>query len=211
MNQKTKAIIEILIIVLLFISLSYIIQTNIESIRNIIGDGYDSMLFYILMTVVAVVIAPISATPLLPLASNLWGWLIAAILSIIGWTIGSLIAFVLARIYGLLIIRKFIPIERIRDIEKKIPDENIFWSIVFLRMILPVDLLSYALGIFSKINTRDYLLATIIGVAPFAFVFAYLGEMPILYQIISFLIAMIILLIGFIIKKIRDKKKIKKR
>tara|TARA_Y100000034_G_scaffold46233_1_gene56878 strand:- start:23698 stop:24315 length:618 start_codon:yes stop_codon:yes gene_type:complete len=205
MNQKTKAIIEILIIILLFISLSYIIQTNIELIKEVFGDGYNSMFFYVLMTVVAVVIAPISATPLLPLASNLWGWLIAAILSVIGWTIGSLIAFVIARIYGLSIIKKFIAIEKIRSIEKKIPDENIFWSIVFLRMILPVDLLSYALGIFSKISIRDYLLATIIGVAPFAFVFAYLGEMPFLYQVLSFLIAMIILLIGFIIKKMRDK------
>ncbi|MAG79102.1 hypothetical protein CMI40_01875 [Candidatus Pacearchaeota archaeon] len=205
MNQKIKAIIEISIIILLFISLSYIIQTNIDSIKEVVGDRYTSMFFYILITVVAVVIAPISATPLLPLASNLWGWLIAAILSIIGWTIGSLIAFVIARIYGLSIIKKFISIEKIRNIEKKIPDTNIFWSIVFLRMILPVDILSYTLGIFSKIKTRDYLLATIIGVAPFAFVFAYLGRMPLLYQVISFFIAMIILLAGFIIKKIRDK------
>jgi len=71
-------------------------------------------------------------------------------------------------------------------LEKKIPKENLFLGIIFLRMVIPVDILSYALGLFSKIKTRDYLLATIIGVSPFAFIFAYLGRMPFYYQIFVF-------------------------
>jgi len=37
-----------------------------------------------------------------------------------------------------------------------------------LRMVLPVDILSYALGLFSNISFIRYMLATIIGVTPFS-------------------------------------------
>ena len=51
-----------------------------------------------------------------------------------------------------------------------------FMSVVLLRMVLPVDVLSYALGFFSDISLWRYTTATIIGIAPFAFIFAYAGD-----------------------------------
>ena len=75
-------------------------------------------------------------------------------------------------------------------------------------MIVPVVILSYALGLFSKMKTRDYVLATLIGVSPFDFVFAYLGKMTIQYQLAAFLVIAIILIIGFIVKEKRRKKRV---
>ncbi|MAH03199.1 hypothetical protein CMI39_00220 [Candidatus Pacearchaeota archaeon] len=207
MDQKTKSIIEVFFIILIFIVLSYIVQTNLEYFKDIIGDGFVGMFFYVLITIIAVVVAPVTAMPfLLPIAANLWNWVFVAILSIIAWTIGAIIAFILARIYGVRIVKKFVSIDKITKFEKMIPKKNIFWSVVFLRMVIPVDILSYALGIFSKISIRSYLLATLIGVAPFAFILSYLGQMPFYYQIVAFLIAIIIIISGVIIKKIRDRK-----
>lgn len=49
-------------------------------------------------------------------------------------------------------------------------------------------------------STRSYILATIIGITPFAFIFAYLGVVPIQYQIISFLVVGVLILIGWIVR-----------
>jgi len=178
MDKKIKPFLDLGIILLLFVASSYIISSNIEFIKGIIGEDYKGMIFYLILAIVSEIIIPISALPMMPLASNLYGGFIAAILSIIGWTIGGIIAFMLARIYGVSVIEKIVSMEKIRKFEEKIPQENIFWSIVLLRLVIPVDVLSYALGIFSRIKLKDYILATFIGLTPFAFAFAYLGEMP---------------------------------
>lgn len=172
-----------------------------NAIQLFIDKGILSMLIYVFIVIVAIVIAPISAMPLLSIASNLWGWILAAILSIVGWTIGALIAFEIARKYGVPLVNKFVSLKKIEQVERRIPKQNIFWSIVFLRMVIPVDILSYALGLFSEISRNKYFLATLIGVSPFAFVFAYAGEMPFYYQIIAFSIALMIFLAGLFFTK----------
>jgi len=190
--------------------MSYFVQTNLEQIESMIGPGSYGMIIYVFITIIDIVIAPISTFPLISLASNLWGVFPAALLSIIGWSVGAYIAFFLARRYGVRIVRKFISIEKVHEIEKKIPDENIFWSIVFLRVVLPVDILSYALGLFSKIKTRDYVLATFIGTIPFAFIFAYLGVLPFILQVSLLTTAFLLLVLGYFTKKTIDKRKERK-
>lgn len=205
MNTKTKSILGILIIIILFVLFSYFVQTNLGFFEDLIGEGVSGMLIYVLIKIIAIVVAPVSTLPLVSVASNLWGGFIAGVLNIIGWTIGAMIAFMLARKYGVDLIKKFVPIKKINKLEGRIPEENIFWSVVFLRMVIPVDILSYALGLFSKMKARDYLLATIIGIIPFAFILAYIGALPFYYQLIVLLIAGIILLVGLIIKRKREK------
>jgi len=187
--------------VILFIFFSYAVQTNIDFFKSLIGEGFYGMFVYVFVTIIAVVFAPVSTMPLMPIASNLWGVISAAILSIIGWTIGAFIAFFIARKYGVKIVKKIIPIKKIDKYEKFIPQKNIFWSIVFLRLILPVDILSYALGLFGRIKTKTYMLATIIGITPFAFLWAYFGEIPYQYQIVVLIIVMIILFLGYMINQ----------
>ena len=169
------------------------------------------MLVYIFIVILAVVIAPVSALPLLPVASQLWGWFLAGIFGIIGWTIGGLIAFEISRKYGVPLVKTLIPLEDLYKIEKKIPSKNIFWSIVFLRLLFPVDILSYALGLFSKISRKDFILTTLIGVTPFAFAWAYLGSLPIYYQIVGLWLASMIFLTGWLITLVRKKLKIRKK
>ncbi|MCH7850769.1 MAG: VTT domain-containing protein [Nanoarchaeota archaeon] len=202
MKETQRSLLAILIVILLFAISSSIIQQNIEGIENFIYKGYIiGALVYIFIVAVAVVIAPVSVIPLIPLMSMMYGWQISGLLSILGWTLGAGIAFKLSREYGIPLVKKFISLKKIENIEKKIPKRNIFWSIVFLRMALPVDILSYALGLFSKVKFKTYLIATIIGITPFAFILAYIGILPIYYQIISLAIGSIIIILGVLIKK----------
>ena len=192
MNPKLKSLLEILAIILLFALSSYLVRQNIDFLKSVIGNDFG-IFFYILIAIFAVVVAPISMMPLIPLASNIFGWLSAAVFSIVGWTIGSFIVFFISRKYGVPLIKKFVSLEKLEKLENKIPKENLFLDLILLRMIIPVDILSYAISLFTKINFRTYALTTIIGIIPFAFVFSYLGTIPLKYQIIGILIAIFII------------------
>ncbi len=193
MKEKTKSFIGLLIILGLFILSSYLVRENIDLIKDLIGNDFLGILIYILITITAIVIAPISMMPLIPIASNIWGRVPTAIILIFGWTLGSIIVFYISRKYGVPLIKKFVSLEKINKLESKIPKENLFLDILLLRMIIPVDILSYALGLFSKVKFKTYFLATIIGLIPFAFVFSYLGTIPFYYQILGFFIVGIII------------------
>lgn len=196
MNQRIKALLGLALILSLFILVSYFVRENQEVLYNLVGDSFLGIIAYITITIIAIVIAPISMMPLIPLAANMWGIFFGGIINIIGWVLGSFIVFYLSRKYGVRLIKKFVSLEKINELEKKVPKENLFFSIVILRMIVPIDILSYALSLFTKINFRTYALTTIIGVTPFAFAFSYLGTVPIYYQIAGFiLIGLIVVLI----------------
>lgn len=202
MNEKTKSIFNLLLVILFFILFSYLIQTNLEEVSYFMGDSpLGGALAYIIIITIAVVIAPVSAIPILPMVSNMYGWFTAGVLSIIGWTLGGCIAFIISRKYGTRLVKKLVSVEKINKLENRIPKKNIFWSIVFLRMSIPVDILSYALGLFSNIKFRTYFLATLIGVTPFAFVLAYVGTLSFYYQLTALTVAGIIIILGIKFRK----------
>ena len=202
LSEKSKSFIGLLIILALFILSSYFVRNNIEFIKDLIGNDFSGILIYLLITITAIIIAPISMMPLIPIASNLWGWFYAGIIHIIGWTLGSIIVFFISRRYGVVLIKKFISLKKINKFESKIPKENLFIDLVLLRMILPIDILSYALGLFSKVDFKTYVLTTVIGITFFAFVFSFLGTVPIYYQLIGFfIVGLIVVLIHEFHKK----------
>lgn len=141
------------------------------------------MVLYVLLGVVAVVIAPISTFPLLPVAVSLWGPFWAASLSIIGWTLGSVIAFVLARRYGKPIVERFADVSEVERLVGVMPKENLFLTLTFLRIAVPVDIFSYAVGLFVPVSVGVFVLSTLVGVSPFAFIFSYAVTKSIWYQV----------------------------
>jgi len=226
MNDKRKeavnSIIALLVIVMAFLVASYYSQIYIEEIRSFIGEGYTGMFIYVLLNVIEVIIAPVNLLPTIAIASSLWGGFTAGLLTTIGWVVGAFVAFMLARRFGLPLVRKLVSVDKIQKIEDKIPNKHVFWSVVFLRIILPADILSYVLGLFSKISKRDFVLATTLGVAPLAFALAYLGTFPLEYQIIAFVIAGTFIMAGYLtyrkkevikdeIKKIKLKRELKRK
>ena len=193
MHPKTKSFLAALFVIFLFVLVSYYTKQNIEFLKELIGNDFRGILIYILITIFAIVFAPVSMMPLIPLASNLYGVFYAVAINIIGWTIGSFIVFFICRKYGVSIIKKFVSLNEIYKWENKIPKKRVFFTLILLRMTIPVDILSYALSLLTKINFKTYATPPIIGIIPFAFVFSYLGTIPLIYQIIGFII------IGFVV------------
>ena len=152
----------------------------VENIGNIFltyaGGNYALFsLVYIFLLVASVVVAPFTM-PLFLVSGGIFGPVVAALYNIIGWSIGAILAFLIARFLERSVLSRFVSLKKINEYEKKIPKEMEFWGIVLLRVVMPVDILSYALGFFSSISLVRYTIATIIGITPFAVLFAYGGS-----------------------------------
>jgi len=129
---------------------------------------------FVASSALAVVLPVASNLPLVPLVVPSWGPLATAALLLLGWILGSAASFVLARRARQWIVRRFPAVQRHADIERLIHPRHRLASLVSLRMTFPVDVLSYALGLFSERTTlSEVMTSTAIGAAPFALVFAW--------------------------------------
>ena len=135
------------------------------------------LIVYVLLNIVDAIIVPGATLPLIPIAARAWGHVVAAVVTTIGWTTGSLIAFYIGRRWGAPLVKKLTSWERVKRLRRYVP-KNPFWSVVALRLMLPMDVLSYVLGLFSEMHWGRYALATAMGLTPSAFVLAWLGKMP---------------------------------
>ena len=154
----------------------FFIQSDVLAELGVVMEesvfGYAA---YVAILVASVVVAPITVLPIIPFAAVVFGPLTTALLSIVAWSIGAVIAFLIARYVGKPIVSFFIPIERLEALEGKLSGTDEFVGLLLLRMIVPVELLSYAVGLFTKVPLPLYTLVTILGVAPFSFIFSYGG------------------------------------
>jgi uncharacterized membrane protein YdjX (TVP38/TMEM64 family) len=199
MKEQIKGFIGILLVGALFFLASYYSQRYLD----IIGPYFSGRFYWILFIIIfaiSIIIVPISASPILPLGSSIWGWPIAGLLAVLGWTLGGVIAFLISRYFGTRIVSKILNIKKIEFLDNFIPKVHVFWVVVLFRAIVPLDI-SYFLGLFSRISLRSFIISTIIGLIPFCLVLAYLGTIPISYQIITFLIIGIIFYLYYLTHK----------
>lgn len=184
MEPKIKTdLLKLFSLVLFFIIAIFLTNYYEVEIIKYLDFGYWGMLIYVLLATSSTVLAPINTLPLITVATALWGGFISALLSITAWTLGAIIAFIIARKFGRPFIEKHYSLEKISRYEKILGDKYVFWNIVALRIMIPVDLLSYAIGLFTSVKLFTYSLATLIGVSPFAFLLAYSTTFPPLLQI----------------------------
>jgi uncharacterized membrane protein YdjX (TVP38/TMEM64 family) len=163
-----------------------LVHAHADSIRDFIDQQPAwGLLLYVLLNILDALIAPGATLPLIPVASRVWGPILTAFVTTAGWTSGSLIAFLVARRWGAPMVEKMTSMRRVREMKRYIP-EDLFWSIVLVRLVLPMDIISYVLGLFTKMGWARYAGATAIGLAPPAFLLAFLGKLPHAYEIIAF-------------------------
>ncbi len=148
---------------------------------QVLTDGLHLMgglqyVTYILLLTIAVVCAPVVVMPIIPIAAMTLGPFITAILSIVGWSLGAAIAFLIARHYARPYIEDYTVVSNVDVIMQKMSKRTQFWGVVILRLTLPVDIVSYALGLTKSLSFARYIGGTIVGVSWFSFAFAYMGD-----------------------------------
>jgi len=200
------SIFGLFLIVVVFVLVTILTNHYQTVIADVVTKNNEaSLLIYVAVTILATVIAPVSTLPLIPLATSMWGWFVAGLLSIFGWVLGAQIAFFLARKYGKKLVIKIISLQKLEKMEHQFGTDNIFWTIVLLRMTVPVDILSYALGLFSTVSARIYFFATLLGVIPFAFIFAYAGSLSLGNQLMVLVEVSLFIFVVYLFKKYLNK------
>ncbi len=193
-NSRYKQIGSLVALALVFLIVSYFARQYSDTLAVIVrSGGVLGMLGFVLLTALFVIfVIPLDIAFLIPIGSVVFGPVPTALMSITGWALGAAVAFGIARNLGRPMVERLIGLDRVLVAEKRIPKRNLFWSVVALRMTVSVDILSYALGLASSMPWSNYVLATVIGVTPFGFFFAYTGTLPFVLRIVSIAIAVAI-------------------
>ena len=163
-----------LFVVVLFAAAVVLVRMFAAPIRAAVSEhAVLGVAVFVATSVVAVLMPVLTNLPLLPVAVLAWGPWWTAVLLLAGWIIGSALSFWLARRAREAILRRFPSVQRHAQIDRLIDPRHRVGSLVLLRMTFPVDVLSYALGLFSPRTTlAQTALSTALGAAPFAVVVA---------------------------------------
>lgn len=200
---KLGGLFGVFVLISVFILLSYLVQTNFEFFEKLVAGSFLGLLVYIFLNVLAIVVAPITVIPLIVIVAGIWGWVVAGFVTWIAWVLGSMIAFLIARRLGVPVARKFISLDELYKFEERFSFIGSFWGVVFLRMVIPVEILSYGLGLFSRIGFWKYIFASALGFLPIVFLFGYFGVIPFVYQIILGLCILIGILVFMIFNELK--------
>lgn len=169
-------------------------QAPVEYLEQFITDNsLLSISVFVFLIVLSTVFAPLTVLPIVPVVALFFGSFNTAIYTMSGWIIGSAISFWIARYLGKPVLDKFVSKKEILKYHKYVPEDIHFWWVVFLRMIIPVDVLSYLIGLLTKMSMKKYLLATVIGVIPFSFIFAYGFEILFFENILAVILTSVFL------------------
>ncbi len=151
------------------------------------SHGPLGMVVFVVTSAVAVLLPMLTNLALVPLAVLAWGPQWTASLLLLGWIIGAVLSFTLGRHAQRWILERFPSVRRHADIDRLIAPRHRMLSLILLRMSFPVDVLSYALGLFSRSTTAmENAVSTLIGAAPFAWLFAYVPALPWPWQLAVF-------------------------
>jgi uncharacterized membrane protein YdjX (TVP38/TMEM64 family) len=179
----------------------WLARSHAESLKEFIDHHpVEGVIAYITLNILDAVIAPGATLPLIPIAARTWGRVPAALVTTIGWTAGSLVAFYIARRWGAPIVKKLTSMERVKRLRPYVP-KHPFWSVVLLRLVVPMDVISYVLGLFTEMTWPSYALATALGLTPSAFILTYIGKTPRAYDFIMFGIGGVV--VGWIVYSTR--------
>ncbi len=177
----------------------YSILTNRHQLKDIIYSfGPFSPLIYILIQVIQVVIAPIPGGAVEFLGGYLFGSKAGFLYSMVGSTLGSWLAFSLARIFKRLAVKKFVSPRIIRQFDYLSSHHGVTLSfLLFLMPGFPKDALCYLLGL-TRMNLGVFLVISTVGRIPGTLMASLQGGKAFDHQYVTvlFLLAICILVLS---------------
>ncbi len=172
----TQLLIPLLFLIIFFASIASFFLPITETLTVFFASNrVESIVGLTFAMAIATVIAPIALFPIIPIIAPMLGPFTTAVACWLGWTFGSVVAFCIARYGGRPLIARFTSLEKLDTYEKRVPLDAHFVLIFALRIVVPVDVLSYALGFFSTVSLKVYAAASALGILWFSFAFAYIG------------------------------------
>ncbi len=180
MKYKKYALIGYIVTILLFAVLAAVFflspgRTN-EEASFIANHTLIGPFLFILWRITGVLIPSIPAGVITFALVPVFGWFYTYIYTVIGLTIGTSVAFWLARIYREALVKKFLPLQKVHKLQNEMSGKQEFLAIVGIRVFtVPImDFSSYVAGL-TTISYKKFITATIIATIPDIFIF-YFGD-----------------------------------
>lgn len=186
-KQHVKLWGSVLLVLIFFVTTSHFARQYREPISNFV-ERQPLLLAvpaYIVTVALMTILTPTASFALIPAASQVWGGFWSGLMTGGGWILGGIVAFLIARRYGQDIVRHLTSRDALDLVHRFIPRTPAitFWILVVLEVFLPVDLLSYAAGLFTRLHLKTYAAAVAVGNIPSGIIFAYLGRLPLTWQL----------------------------
>lgn len=174
-QRKILKIVGIIAIVigLIWFSRSYLNISPTEIKEWILSFGmWAPILYIVLYTVRPLIFFPASV---LSITGGLaFGALMGTVYTVIGATLGAVVAFLVAKKLGKGVIKN--GAGKVDQIQQQLEKNGFIYVLIFrLLPIFNFDLISYAAGL-SKVRLLPFFLATLIGIIPGTFAYNFLGS-----------------------------------
>ena len=199
-KTKTKIIIFLILVIIIYLIIDrydILSHFNPAEVREMVAStgSFAPLVFISLYILSCIFFLPGAVFSIS--SGVLFGTILGTVYTVIGATIGATLAFLIARYFARSFFEQTVEKKypKIKEFDEKL-EQNGFITVIFLRLIplFPFNGLNFALGI-TKVKLKDYFLATMIGIIPGSFTFAYLGDSIVEMNYINIVIAVILIIL----------------
>lgn len=174
------------VVAILFVTISQLSLRFAPELRELFaGDSTAvGIVTFVVIGLILSLLPAVSTLPLVPIATTLWGWQTASLVTMALWTLGSQIQFTIARRVGERRMKWFFHADQAKTI-RALVSTNAWSRAVLLRIVLDGELVSYAYGFFSHLSGFAFFTSTLVGVIVPAIFYCYIGAMPLWVQLVA--------------------------
>lgn len=184
-SSSIKQYIMLLVVLIFFIFIGYEYYFKYSYILrdpNILKDvilsyGNFSILIFILMQILQVVVFFIPGEFIQIAGGYIFGAVVGGLVSIVGITLGSIVAYLISNIYGKPLVKRLMEHRKIK-LFRKILNAGSKKTVVFVFYLIPgipKDALAYICGV-SNISFIDFLIYSTLGRIPGIFISSFFGQ-----------------------------------
>lgn len=199
-----------------FISYEYYNYFNLlknpQGIKNIILQNKSySFLIFIAIQITQVIVFFIPGEIIQIAGGYIFGTFLGGILSLLGITIGSAIAYHFSRYLGREFINNTFSNDKFKILNKIIPNKNNKYLIFILYLIpgIPKDALAYICGV-SRVSFSDFIILSTLGRIPCIFFSTYFGYKIEVGEISTLIVVTIVMTVLFLIGFLKREKIVKR-
>jgi uncharacterized membrane protein YdjX (TVP38/TMEM64 family) len=178
---KTRAIVSALLIVALVVLVSSesvhdaLLTAFAASDRLIAQHAVAGAMVFVLLSALSAMLAFFSSAVLVPPAVHAWGPVFTALLLWLGWILGGVIAYTLARVLGRPVVERLASAKSLAQLDRRLTERTPFGVVLLIQLAFPSEIPGYLLGLVRYPLSR-YLAALAIAELPYAIGTVLLGE-----------------------------------
>ena len=207
--EKLKSWAELIVFISIIILITFYSSKFFADIDNLKaflgGTGIFAPVAFILIQILQVVVAPISHYAMMAASGAIFGLWAGTLLNYVGSSIGSIIAFLLARKYGRPLVNRIVSkkiMDKYESVIQKVGPFGLF--LIYFLPVFPDDEIIYLVGL-SKMSFKNFLGATLFGRVGGAFGMAFVGATLAAPTKIGIIIILLLCILGALVFSFRER------